>query len=87
MVLGPVELNATTNPRTKQTYEGRLDDVVVIDKVTLCNLVVGHLYATAQLRQYHHLDVLVLNPDGQIVLVHLLVAHRLNDGIGIDHTT
>ena len=87
VVLWPVELDATTDPRTRQSHEGRLDDVVVIDEVALGYLVISHLYATTQLRQYHHLDVLVLNPDGQIVLVHLLVAHRFDDGVGIDYTT
>ena len=87
VVLRPVELDAATDPRTCQTYEGRLDDVVVVHKVALGYLVVGHLHTASQLRQYHHLDVLILNPNGLIVLIHLLVAYRLDDGIGIDHTT
>ena len=87
MVLRPVELDAATNPWTKQTYEGRLDDVVVVDEVALGNLVVRHLHATAQLGQYHHLDIFVLQPYRLILLVHLLVGYRLDDRVGIDHTT
>ena len=87
MVLGPVEFDASRDPWTSKTDEGGLDDVVVIDEVTTGNLVVGHLHTTAQFGQDHHLDVLVLHPDGLVLLIDLLVAHRFDDGIGIDHTT
>ena len=46
VVLGPVELNAATNPGACQSHECRLDDVVVVHEMALGNLVVGHLYAT-----------------------------------------
>ena len=85
MVLWPVKLDAARYPRTSQTHKSRLDDVVIIDEVALLNLVVRHLYASAQLRQYHHLDIFVLYPNSQPLLIHLLVRNRLNDGIGIDH--
>ena len=86
MVLRPVELNAATDPRTCQTYEGGLDDVVVVYEMALLDLVVGHLHTTAQLGQDHHLEVLVLDIDGVVLLVDTLVADALDDGIGIYHT-
>ena len=49
MVLWPVELNAARYPRTRQTHQRRLDDVVVVDEVALFDFVVSHLDATAQL--------------------------------------
>ena len=85
VVLWPVELDATAYPRSCQTHQGWFDDVVVIDEMTLLNLVVGHLHATAQLWQDHYLDVFVLHPDGFVLLIHLLVGNALDDWIRIDH--
>ena len=87
VMLRPIELNAARDPRAGESHKGRLDDMVVIHKVATGNLVVGHLHAATQFGQHHHLDILVLQPDGQILFIHLLVRHGLNDGIGIDHTT
>ena len=87
MVLRPVELNTSRNPRTNQTNECWLDDVIIIHKVALSDLVVCHLHTSAKFWQHHHLDILILNPDGMIVNIFLLVAHRLDDGIGIYNTT
>ena len=87
VVLRPVELDSATDPWPCQTYKGGLDDMVKVHEMALGNLVIGHLHTTAQFWQYHHLDILILNPDGQIVLVNLLVAHRLNDGVWIYHST
>ena len=87
VVLRPVKLDATRDPRTRQTHQGGLDDVVIVHKVTLFDLIVSHLDTSAQLWQDHHLDIFVLNVDGLPLLIHLLVGDRLNDRIGIDHTT
>ena len=85
VVLRPVELNTTTDPWTQQSYQCGLDDMIVIHEMAVGDLVVGHLHSTTQFWQYHHLDILVLQPNGLILLIDLLVAHRLDDGIGIDH--
>ena len=87
MMLRPVELNATADPRTDQTNQRWLDDMVVIDKVALLDLVVGHLHATAQLGQHHHLDIFVFQPDGLIVFVHLFIADGFYDRIRINNAT
>ena len=86
-MLRPVELYASRYPRTCQTHQGGLDDVVVIYEVALLQLVVGHLYPAAQFGQDHYLYIFVLYPNGQILLVYLLIAHRLDDGIRIHYTT
>ena len=86
VVLGPVELNAARNPGSGKTDQGRLDDVVVIHEVTLLDFVIRHLDTAAQLRQYHHLDILILEIDGLPLLVGLLVADGLDDGVGVDHS-
>ena len=87
MVLRPVELDATADPRTGQTHQCRFDNMIIIYKVTLLDLIVCHLHATAQFRQNHHLDVFIFNPDGVPLLIHLFIADTLDDGIRINHTT
>ena len=59
--------------------------MVVVDEMALLDLVVSHLHAPAQLRQNHHLYIIVFQPDGQVVLVYLLVTHALDDGVRIDN--
>ena len=86
-MLWPVEFDASRNPRTCKSHKGGFDHVVVINKVALLDLVISHLYASAQFGQHHHLDVFVLHPNGQIILIHLLVAHGFDHGIRINHTT
>ena len=87
MVLGPVELYATRYPGTSQTNKCRFYYMVIINKMALLNLVVCHLHTSAKFWQYHHLDILILNPDSMIVYIFLLIAHRLDDGIWINNTT
>ena len=60
VVLRPVELDAATDPRARQSHQRGLDNVVIIDEVALLDLIVGHLYAATQLGHHHHLQVLVL---------------------------
>ena len=85
MVLRPVELDAATDPGPCQSHEGGLDDVVIVHEVALPHLVVGHLHAASQFGQNHHLQVLVLQIHSLVGLIHFLVGHTLDDGVGIDH--
>ena len=85
VMLGPVELDATADPRTGEAHQCGFHHVVVIHEMTFLDFVVGHLHPTAQLGQYHHLDVFVLEPDGQVIFVFLRVADRLYHGVGIHH--
>ena len=87
MVLGPVKLDATRDPRSCQTNEGGFDDVIIIHKVALLNLVVGHLDTSAQFGQDHHFDILVFDIDSLPLLIHLLIRDRLYDRVGVYHTT
>ena len=86
MVLGPVKLDAATDPRTCQSHKRRFHYMVIINEVTLLNLVVGHLNASTQFGQNHNLDIFVLKIDGLVVLIGLLITDRLNHRIRIDHT-
>ena len=87
MMLRPVELNTSANPRTGKTHECWLDDMVVVDEVTLLNLVVCHLYTSTKFWENHNLYIFILHIYGLILLVHLFVSHAFDDRIRIDHTT
>ena len=86
VMLGPVELYAAADPRPRQTYQGGLDDVVVIHEVALTYLVIGHLYAPTKLRHDHHLDILILQEHHIPLMRRRLIGHRLYDRIRIYHT-
>lgn len=87
MMLRPVELDAATDPRSSQSYEGRFDDMIVIDEMAPLHLVIGHLYATTELRQHHHFDIFILQVYGMPSMVNRFITNLLNDGIWIYHTT
>ena len=84
VVLGPVELDAAANPRPCQADERRLDYLVIVNEMPIGNFVKGHLYPSAQFGENHDLDILVLQKDSVVFLVHLLVRDGLDDGIGIN---
>ena len=75
VVLWPVELDATTNPRTSKTYKGGLYHMVVIYKVALLYLIVCHLHTPTQFGQNHHLDIFVLDINSLIVVVYTLITN------------
>ena len=87
MVLRPVKLYTTANPRTCQAYQCGLDNVVVIYKVALLNLIVSHLHTATQFGQNHHFDIFVLDINSFVLFIYFFVAHRLNDGVGIHYAT
>ena len=84
MVLRPVELDAAGDPGSQKPHQRRLDHMIVVNKVVIIGLVVGPLDSAAQLRQDHHLDVLILQIDRLPVPVMLLPADDLGGGIGIN---
>ena len=73
VMLGPVEFNATGNPRSGKPYKSRLDDMIVINKMTLSNLVVCHLYPTTKFGKYHYLDIFILYEDGIPFMICLFI--------------
>ena len=87
MVLGPVKLDATTDPGTSQSHEGRLDNVIVIHKVALLDLVVRHLDTSTQFGHHHHFDILILQEHHLPLVWRGFIGYRLNHGIWIHHPT
>ncbi len=86
VVLWPVKLDTTRNPRPGQTDECRLDDMVVVDKVTLLDFVIGHLDTSAELGEHHHLYIFVFDKNGIVLFIGLFVGDRLDYRIGIHDT-
>src|SRR3984957_19963093 len=60
MMLWPIELYATGNPRPGQTHERGFDDVLAIEEVIPVRLVHADVDATANFRQDHDTQKLVL---------------------------
>lgn len=60
-MLGPVEFYAARDPWTGKPDECRLDDMVVVDEMTLLDFIVGHLYPAAKFGEHHHFDVFVFD--------------------------
>ena len=84
VVLGPVELDAAGNPRPGEAHQRGLDHLVVVHEVIAVGLVIGPLDAPAQLRQHHHLNVLVFQEDGSVGLVLLFIQDLVHHGQGVD---
>ena len=86
MVLRPVELNTSGNPRAGQPYQRRFNDLIVIYKMTFFHLVVCHLDASAQFRENHQLDIFIFEKESPPWTVVLLVFNLLYDRIRIHRT-
>ena len=61
--------------------------MVVVHKVALFHLVVGHLYATAQFGHHHYLDIFILYKHHLPLLGRRFIGYRLDDRVGIHHAT
>ncbi|VTM89225.1 Uncharacterised protein [Raoultella ornithinolytica] len=62
MVLRPVKLNSSGNPRAKQANQRGLDDIIVINEITLSDLIPRTMHAASQLGQDHNFDVIIFQP-------------------------
>ena len=84
VVLGPVELNASRDPRPGQTYQRRLDHMIVIDKIIAVGLVVCPLDPAADLGKDHHLQIFVFQVNCVVSHVLFLIGYFFCDRKGID---
>ena len=75
MMLGPIEFNATGDPWTGKSDKSRLNDMVIINKVTQLDLVVCHLYTATKFGKYHHLYILILNENSVPFMVGFLIGN------------
>ena len=86
MVLRPVELDASRNPRPGQTDERRFDDMVVVDEMALLDFIISHLDPAAKLREDHDFHIFILEPQRLVRFIHRFVLNLLDNGIGVDHS-
>ena len=87
VVLRPIELNTSRNPRAGQAYQSRFNHMIVVDKMTLLYLIVSHLDTSTQFRQNHHFDIFVLQIYGTILLITFFIGYRFNNRVWIDYPT
>ena len=84
MVLWPVELNAPRDPGTEQTDQRRFDDLIVIDKIALFDLIKRLLYTPAQFRKDHDFQIVIFQPDRLPRFLCFAVAQRIGHPVGVD---
>src|ERR1039457_1079990 len=84
MVLRPIELDAAGQPRSRQTDQGRLDDVVMVDERVTVGLVVRVLNPAAKAGHDHQLEIPILQKHHPMLFLGLLVTDFVYDGVRID---
>ncbi|NUV24535.1 hypothetical protein MS6204_03471 [Escherichia coli] len=84
MVLRPVKLNPTGDPRSQQPHQRRFNDFIVINKIALFHFIPRAMHPTAQFRQDHHFDVVVFQPHRLPGFQGFLLAQRIGHAVGIN---
>ena len=84
MVLRPVELDSSADPRTAEADKSRFDHMVVIDKVIMIRLVVRSLDPASELRKDHDFQILIFQPDGMVRLIFFLIINLFDRRVRID---
>ena len=84
MVLRPVKFNAAANPRTRQSYKGRLDNLIVIYKVIVSCFVVRSLHSATELGQNHIFKIIVFEKYGFVFFINLFIADFVNHRVRIN---
>ena len=74
----PVELEAAGNPRTQNTDQRRLDDMLAIEKVVAGGFVLGPEYPPSQLRKNADAQEFVFQPDERVFPVLPVIAFGLH---------
>ena len=83
MMLRPVEFNATRDPGSKQTYQGRLDNLVMVDKIIAVRLVDRTVDLAANFREYEDFDIGILKVQANIGHIFLFVDQGIDDWVWI----
>src|SRR5690606_29373990 len=78
MMLGPIELDPTTNPRPREAHKGRFDHLIVIYEMIVIGSIERHLNSTTEFRQDHDFQILVLKENSIVGAVFLLTRNRFD---------
>jgi hypothetical protein len=79
-----VPLDASGDPGSQHSYQRRLDHRLSIDKVVVVGLILCRKDPASDLRQYTGANILILQVDGLVALVHPLAGEALLHRIGVD---
>ena len=79
-MLGPVKLNPPADPRPRQAHQRRLDHLVVVNEVIAVGFIQRPLNPSAQLRQYHHPQVVIFQKDCPVAFILFRILNPVNHG-------
>ncbi|XAE57280.1 hypothetical protein OH491_03430 [Termitidicoccus mucosus] len=82
-MLGEIKLYAARNPRPRQADEGGLDDLVVINKVIISDLVVAAQDLAAEARQNLRSDIFVFQCVNIVIHIAFIIAYPVGKRQGI----
>ena len=74
VVLRPVKFDAARDPWAQQPNKRRLDHMVIVHKIISVRLVIGSLDPASELREDHHLDIVVFKKHRLVNLIRFLAA-------------
>src|SRR4030095_3617738 len=84
MMLWPVKFNTSIDPGTSQSNQCRFYNLVIIDKITVPDLVIGPVYTATELRNYHDLQIIVFQKQSSICFVFFFIFDLLNNCMRIN---
>ena len=87
VMLRPVKFNTTGDPRSGQSDQSGFDNMVIVDEMAVFNLIVRHLYPSAQLGKDHHFYIFVFQPNSMVTLFLAGILYLFNHRIRVNHTT
>jgi hypothetical protein len=67
-----VEFHAARDPGAEQTDQRRFDNMLSIDKIVAVGFIQRGVDAPAETRQYHQLDIFILQEDSLIRLINFV---------------
>ena len=86
-MLRPVKFDTARDPGTKQPDKRRLDHVIIVYKIITVRLVIGPLNPSSELREDHHLYIIILKKDRVICLIRFHTADLFRRGVRIHFST
>ena len=79
VMLRPVKFDAAGDPWSGKAYKRRFDHMVIIDKIVVVGLVIGALDPSTDLRQDHHLQIVVFQVNGMVCHIFFFVGYFFCD--------
>jgi hypothetical protein len=84
MMLGPVKFHATGNPRPEKAHQGGLDNLLVVEKIVLIDLIEAAVDSPTELGENHDLDICIFQKNRMISTLPLVTGDAIGEGVGVD---